>query len=108
MRAQSLCVQLFATLWTVASQGFYRQEYWSGLPSPPPGDLPDPGFESATPASSVLQAGSFPTEPPGKPALWHAGCSFPDQGLNPDSLQWKLRVLTTGSPGNYLILFIVA
>ena len=42
------CVQLFVTLWTVARQvplsmGFSRQEYWSGLPCPPPGDLPDPG-----------------------------------------------------------------
>ena len=41
------CVQLFATLWTVAHQaplcmGFFKQEYWSGLPSPPPKDLPDP------------------------------------------------------------------
>ena len=43
-------VQLFATLWTVAHQGplpmeFSRQEYWSGLPCPPPGDLPDPGIK---------------------------------------------------------------
>ena len=43
------CVQLFATLWTVARQvplslGFSRQEYWSGLPGPFPGDLPDPGI----------------------------------------------------------------
>ena len=44
------CVQLFATPWTVAHQaplsmGFFRQEYWSGLACPPPGDLPDPGIE---------------------------------------------------------------
>ena len=43
------CVQLFVTLWTVdhqapLSMGFSRQEYWSGLPYPPPGDLPDPGI----------------------------------------------------------------
>ena len=43
-------VQLFATPWTVVHQaplfmGFSRQEYWSGLPCPPPGDLPDPGIE---------------------------------------------------------------
>ena len=48
-------VQLFVTLWTIASQaplsmGFSRQEYWSGLPCPPPGDLPDPGIEPASPA----------------------------------------------------------
>ena len=44
------CIWLFATLWTVAHQaplsmGFYRQEYWSGLPCPPPGDLSNPGIE---------------------------------------------------------------
>ena len=45
--------------------GFLRQEYWSGLPFPPPGDLPDPGIESVSPA---LAGGFFPAEPPGKPA----------------------------------------
>ena len=48
-------VQLFATLWTVAHQaplsmGFFRQEYWSGLPFPPLGDLPDPGITPVFPA----------------------------------------------------------
>ena len=61
-------VQLFATLWTVASQallsmGFSRQEYWSGLPFPSPGDLPNPGIEPQSPA---LQADSLSTELPGK------------------------------------------
>ena len=46
---------LFATPWTVAfqaplSMGFPRQEYWSGLPCPPPGDLPNPGIEPMSPA----------------------------------------------------------
>ena len=63
-------VQLFATPWTVARQAplsmeFSRQEYWSGLPCPPPGDLPDPGME---PRSPSLQAESLPSEPPGKQA----------------------------------------
>ena len=44
--------------------GFSTQEYWSGLPFPPPGDLPDPGIEAGSPA---LQADSLPAEPPGKP-----------------------------------------
>ena len=63
------CVRLSETLWTVACQspltmGFPRQEYWSGLPFPSPGDLPDPGIEPASPALS----GRFVTpEPPGKP-----------------------------------------
>ena len=64
------CVRLFATPWTVAyqdprSMGFSRQEYWSGLPFPSPGDLPDPGIE---PGSSALQADASPSEPPGKSA----------------------------------------
>ena len=45
------------------SLGFSRQEYWSGLPCPPPGDLPDPGVEPRSPA---LQADSLSFEPPGK------------------------------------------
>ena len=61
-------VWLFATPWTVAHQappstGFSRQEYWSGLPFPSPGDLPDPGIE---PRSPTLQADALTSEPPGK------------------------------------------
>ena len=64
-------VQLFATPWTVAyqappSMGFSRQECWSGLPFPSPGDLPDPGIELGSPA---LQANTLPSEPTGKPKL---------------------------------------
>ena len=55
-------VQPCATLWTIASQaplftGFSRQGYWSGLPCPPPGDLPDPGIEPASPTSPALAGG---------------------------------------------------
>ena len=62
-------VQLLATPWTVAHQaplsmGFSRQEYWSGLPCPPPGGLPDPEIKPRSPA---LQPDSLPSEPPGKP-----------------------------------------
>ena len=45
------------------SMGFSRQEYWSGLPFPSPGDLPNPGIE---PGSSASQADALPSEPPGK------------------------------------------
>ena len=63
MLSHSSHVQLFATPWTVACQaplfmGFFRQEYWSGLPFPPPGDLPDPGIEPASPMSPEF-AGRF-------------------------------------------------
>ena len=47
--------------------GFPRQEYWRGLPFPTPGDLPDPGIEPTSLASSALAGGFFTTEPPGKP-----------------------------------------
>ena len=71
-RTQSMsCVQLFVTPRTVACyitlpMGFPRQEYWSGLPFPPPGDLPDPGIEPESPMSPVLRVGSLPLAPPGK------------------------------------------
>ena len=62
-------VRLFATPWTAAyqappSMGFSRQECWSGLPLPSPGDPPDPGIE---PWSPGLQADALPSEPPGSP-----------------------------------------
>ena len=61
-------VRLFATLWTIAHQaplsmGFSRKEYWSGLPFPSPGDLPNPGIETRSPA---LQADALTFELPGK------------------------------------------
>ena len=67
-------VRLFATSWTIAYQtplsvGFSRQGYWSGLPFPSLGELPDPETE---PRSPTLQADALPSEPPEKP----------DQGTN--------------------------
>ena len=69
-------VQLFVTPWTVADQApqsveFSRQEYWSGLPFPSPGDLPNPGIEPEFPA---LQADALPSEPPRKPKKGRCGC----------------------------------
>ena len=65
------CVRFFVTLWTVAHQAplsmeFSRQEYWSGLPFPSPGDLPDSGIEPRSPA---LQAEALTSEAPGKPLV---------------------------------------
>ena len=64
-------VQLFATPWTVAYQAlqsmeFSRQEYWSGLPFPPPGDLPSLEIEPTSSVSPALQVDSLPTAPLGK------------------------------------------
>ena len=78
-------VQLFATTWAVACQaplsmGFFREEYWSGLPCPPPGDLPNPGIKPRSPA---LQSNSLPSEPPGKPML---STSPREEGAGPGAL----------------------
>ena len=72
-------VQLFANPWTIAHQAhppsmeFSRQEYWSGLPFPSPGDLPDPGIKPRSPA---LQAQALPSEPPGNPQNFWGRSSF--------------------------------
>ena len=65
-------VRLFVTQWTAAHQalqsmGFSRQEYWSGLPFPSPGDLPDPGIKPRSPA---LEADALTSEPPGKISMY--------------------------------------
>ena len=85
-------VRLFAPPWTVAHQappsmGFSRQEYWSGLPFPSPGDLPDPGIKVRSPA---LQADALTYEP--------RGARSPE--LN--SLDW---LLVTTLPGLQMVVF---
>ena len=76
-------VQLFVTLWTEALQtpvslGFSKQEYWSGLPCPPPGDHPDPGIEPSSLMSPALAVWLFTTiitwevlHYKGLPSNWH-------------------------------------
>ena len=69
MLSRLSCVRLYAVLWAVVHQvplsmGFSRQEYWSGLPFPPPEDLPNPGIKLRSPA---LQADSLLSESPRKP-----------------------------------------
>jgi len=69
----------FATTWTIARQaplcmGFSRQEHWSGLPFPPPGDFPDPGIEPSSPALADV---FFTTEPPRKPSF-----RYSDRNIN--------------------------
>ena len=72
MLSQLSYVRLSATLWTVAHQAplsmaFSRQEYWSGLPCPPPEDLPNPGIKPASLMSPALAGGFFTTH-----ATWEA------------------------------------
>ena len=71
-KALQSCLTLCNPIQTVAGQvplstGFYRQEYWSGLSCPSPWDLPDLEIKSASLMSPVLQEGSLPLAPPGKP-----------------------------------------
>ena len=91
MLSRFSCAQLFANPWTIAYQAplsmeFSRQDYWSGLPSPSPGDLSDPGMEPASPA---LPADSFTTEPLLKPTILLIALlflatprGFPEKGSN--------------------------
>ena len=79
-------VRLFVIPWTVAHQappsmGFSRQDYWSGLPCPSPGDLPHPGIK---PRSPTLQADALTSEPPGKPKIR----KFKMFRSNTDRLPW--------------------
>ena len=90
------------TLWTVTYQaalsvGFSRQEYWSGLPFPPPGDLPDPGIKPRSPA---FQADSLPSESPGKPYT-HPGLQHISPAICPKGIfilaqmETRMRVFIT-------------
>ena len=58
---------------------FFRQEYWSRLLFPPPGDLPKPGIKPESPVSSALAGGFFTSEPPGKPHWWDSCCCCSSQ-----------------------------
>ena len=88
---------------TPLSMGFSRQEYWSELPFPSAGDLPDSGVKLRSPA---LQADSLLTELPGKPKT-ACGIQFPDHRLNPGPLHWDCEVSSaTGPPGKPLFVLL--
>ena len=113
-------VQLFATPWTVTSQlplsmGFPSQEYWSELPFPTPGDLPNSEMEPTSPLVPTL--GSLWSAPPGEPVDTHAHMytrqfshSVVSDSLQPQGLQHtrlpELRLMSIESviPFNHLIL----
>ena len=116
------CTQSRLTLchpWTIACEaplpkGFSRQEHWSGLPCPPPGDLPNSGIE---PRSPTLQVDSLPSEPPGKPkntgvgSLTHLLGMFLTQESNQGLLHCRqilYQLSYQGSPYHlYLILLTI-
>ena len=111
--------KLCPTLWTVARQaplsvGFFRQECWSRLPFPPPGDLPDPGIELESSVSPALQADSLPAESSGKPNMLKCrynlkSFSFKPGGTNiatywpspKTSFIWLINLLKKGISGRY-------
>ena len=70
--------------------GILRKEHWSGLPCPPPGDLPNPGIEPQSPA---LQADSLPTKPPGKPALRYSPWLKPGVFYKANYLRGSLKLI---------------
>ena len=85
------CVWLFVPPWTVTHQsplsmGFSRQEHWSGLPFPSPGNLPHPGIKPRSPA---LHVDSLPSEPPEKPLLHDSS------GIFMEASSWKRNWLLT-------------
>ena len=102
MLSHFICVWLFVTLWTVArwaplSMGFSRQEYWSGLPCPPPVDLPDPGIKPMSFMSPALAGGFFTIS-----ATWEAQPLLPHSyriwSLQPE---WKsISLLSTACSSN--------
>ena len=81
------CIQLFATLWTVARQvplsiEFFRKEHWSGLPFPTPKDLPDPGIKAVSPEPPALESGYLSTlNHLGSPPNHWTAREFPGRGF---------------------------
>ena len=95
----SLCDPRTVARQAPLSMGFPRQEYWSGLPFPPPGDLPSPGIEPRSPA---LQVDSLSAEPPGKPLVhqgfpglpWPTVLSFSLLGCISHSVKYRMDEAT--------------
>ena len=99
-------VWLFPTSWTVAHQSplsirFSRQEFWSLVPFPTPGDLPDPGIEPESPSSPALAGGFFTIEPPGN--LWRSSLGFFYKSTNLFHKGSTLIDLTTSPESLFLI-----
>ena len=105
-------VKFLANLWTVGhrtplSMGFSRQEYWSGLPCPPPGNLPDPGIK---PVSSAFQMDSLPVSHQGSPVKSYSGlvaksCStlWDPMDCSPPSSPWDFPGKNTGEGCHFLL-----
>ena len=88
----TLCNPVNCSLPGSSVYGFSRQEYWSGLPCPPPGDLPNPGIKPASLCLLHWQAGSWPLVPPGKPLPNPAQLQNPDCSQTPQPSLWALAL----------------
>ena len=103
------CVWLFETPWTVTCQaplsvGLFKQDYWSGLPSLSPADLPDLGTEPVSPKSPAFhQVGLLPAEPPGKLHYNNKKMRKPRASLWEHTVLWYFSALVAaicGCPGD--------
>ena len=83
--------------------GFSQREYWSGLPLPPPGDLPDPGMEAVHLMSLRRQLGSLPLAPPGKPISSHRPFPVPTSPWQPQFGSMALPFLYISRKWNHII-----
>ena len=102
-------VQLFATLWTVAhhaplSVGFSRHEYWSGLPFPFPGDLPEPGIKATPLMSPALAGSSLLLAPPGKSLKATQWSKEKAAKVNDTTVAQGKQLWPKGKPALYLLL----
>ena len=91
----TLCYPLDCSLQASLSVGFSRREYWSGLPCPPPGDLPDPGIESASSMSSALAGGLITLMPPGSVCTRVPACNSGGGRGNPLQYSWASLLAQT-------------
>ena len=82
----TLCDPIDIAHWVCLSMRFSRQEYWSGLPCPPSGDLPNLGVEPTSPSLLYWQAGSLLLEPPGKPQMCDITSFFSHPESNQDHI----------------------
>ena len=78
----TLCDPMDCGLPGSSVRGIIRQDYWSGLPCPPPGDLPHPGIKPASPESPTLHADYLPNTPPGKPIIRIVEYNYQMENLN--------------------------
>ena len=104
------CVQLCVTLWTVARQaplsmGFSRQQYWNGLPCPPPGYFPNPGIEPVSLAAPASEADSSPLCPLWSPLSSLKACCL--WGDTDAYIRVSLRVTVIKYNCNLLVKFLI-